>query len=217
MELNFTNRTITGFKDGFPIGTMTFNSSAGNELGSVALVVERYSSGPIDSTLLVQNLNVTAGSVPSRRPCDLQITGAGPWSSTLADGAPGSPQVGNIYELYVTFNVRGQPTNAFRIEWTMANVTYYYDNINVGPGTGYTWYFTWWLALDDSIPWSVTLDPDGVSGDTNLANNVASGTFTPIPPASPVELYSPRMMHGYLVSRNDGRIPVLEAFPTCDI
>jgi len=197
MELNFTNQTITGFKDGFSIGTMSFYSGASNELGSVTLVVERYSSSPIDSTLLVDNLSVTAGSIASPRPCDLQITSAGPWSSTLANGAPGPPEVGNIYELYVTFNVRGQPTNAFRIEWLMANVKYYYDNINVGPGTGYTWYFTWWLALDDSIPWSVTLDPDGVSGNTNLANTVAGGRFTPIPPPAPVELYSPRMMHGF--------------------
>ena len=53
-----------------------------------------------------------------------------------------------------------------------------------------------WLDLDDPIPWSVTLDPDGVSGDTNLINNTASGTFTPIPPSTAVELYSPRMMHG---------------------
>lgn len=61
MELNFTNRTITGFKDGFAIGTMAFNSSSSNELGGVSLVVERYSSNPVDSALSASNLSITAG------------------------------------------------------------------------------------------------------------------------------------------------------------
>jgi transglutaminase-like putative cysteine protease len=194
MELNFAARTITCFKDGFTIGTMSFNTTSSNQLGSVSLVLQGGS--PIDSSLFVDNLSVTAGSTVSTSSCELQITGAGPWSNT-DNGAPGPPQVGNVYELYVTFNVRGQPTNAFRIKWTMANVTNYFDNINVGPGTGYVWYFTWWVSLDDPIPWSVTLDPDNVTGNTNLVSNTASGTFTPVPPTNAVELYSSRMMHGW--------------------
>jgi transglutaminase-like putative cysteine protease len=77
----------------------------------------------------------------------------------------------------------------------MANVIYSFTNINVGPG-GYGWYFVWWVNLDDPVPWSVTLDPDGVSGNTNLVSNTANGTFTPIPPTNAVDLYAPRMMHG---------------------
>ena len=125
--------------------------------------------------------------------CDLQITSAGP---CLADSTTGIPQVGTAYGLKITVNVKGTPTQPFRIKWTIANVTNYFDNINVGSGNGYWWYFAWWVNLDDQIPWSVTLDPDGVSGDTNLVNNSASGTFTPVPPSTTVELYSPRMMHG---------------------
>lgn len=200
MELNFTNKTIACFKDGFSIGTMNFNSAASNELGSITLVVERYAASPIESTLLVSNLTITASSLVSTSACLLQITGAGPWSSINADGAPGPPRVGNVYELYVTFNVRGMPASPFRIKWTMANVTYYFDNINPGPGTGYSWYFTWWLALDDPIPWNVTLDPDGVSGNSNPASAAASGSFTPVPPTNVVELYSPRRMHGWETS-----------------
>jgi hypothetical protein len=199
MELNFTNNTITCFKDGFSIGSMSFNASTSNKLGSVSIVVERYDSSPIDSTLLVSNLSISAGSALSASPCDLQITSAGPWNS-VSDGAPGPPEVGNTYELYVTFNVRGTPTNAFRIEWTMANITYYYDSIVLGPGTGYTWYFTWWPILDDPIPWSVTLDPDGITGNTNLISDNASGTFTPVPPTNVVELYASRVMHGWETS-----------------
>lgn len=191
LELNFTNRTITLFKDGFSCGSMAFGTSASNLLGSVSLVLEGGSA--IDSTLYCDNLKITAGSVITTSPCDLQITSAGP---CLGNGVVGTPQVGNIYGLNVTFNVKGPPKQPFRIKWTIANVTYYYNNITVGPGSGYWWNFNWWVDLDDTMPWSITLDPDGVSGDTNLINNTASGTFTPIPPTNTVELYSPRMMHG---------------------
>jgi hypothetical protein len=75
-------------------------------------------------------------------------------------------------------------------------VTYYYTNISVGPGSGYWWDFIWWLNLDDAMPWSVTVDPDGVSGNTNMANNTVSGTFTPVPPTAVTELYAPRLMGG---------------------
>lgn len=130
---------------------------------------------------------------PAKAGCDLQLTSASP---CLADSSPGTPHVGDIYALRITVNVKGAPTQPFRIKWTIANVVYYFDNISVGQGNGYWWWFTWWVDLDDQIPWSVTLDPDGVSGDTNLVNNTASGTFTPIPPSIPVELYKPRLMHG---------------------
>src|SRR5581483_1598033 len=114
-----------------------------------------------------------------------------------ADGADGVPHVGDIYGLKVVVKVVGNPSQPFRIKWTLANVTYYYDSIDVGPGDGWFWEFLWWLDLDDPIPWSVTLDPDGVSGDTNLVNNTARGTFTPVPPSVPIDLYSNRMMHGF--------------------
>ena len=192
LELNFTNRTITLFKDNFSCGTMSFNATSSNKLGSVSLVVQGGSS--ISSTLFVDNLNVTAGSVATTSPCELQITSAGP---CLADGTTGTPQVGNAYGLNVTFNVKGTPKQPFRIEWTIANTTNYFDNISVGPGSGYWWWYYNSLGLDDTMPWSIVLDPDGVTGNTNFVSNSASGTFTPVPPTNAVELYAPRMMHGY--------------------
>ena len=110
--------------------------------------------------------------------CDLQIASAGP---CLADSTSGIPKVGEAYGLKITLNVKGAPTQPFRIKWTIANVTNYFNNINVGPGNGYWWYFVWWVNLDDAIPWSVILDPDGVSGDTNLLNNTAKRHIRPQP------------------------------------
>jgi Transglutaminase-like superfamily len=131
---------------------------------------------------------------PAVAQCDLQIVSAGP---CLSDGsAYATPAVGNDYYLKVVVNVVGTPANPFRIRWTMANVTNYFDNISLTPGAGYWWFIDYDLSLDDVIPWSVTLDPDGVSGDTNLANNTMSGTFTPTPPATASELYNPQLVGG---------------------
>lgn len=135
-----------------------------------------------------------ANSTKANAACDLQIVTAGP---CLADGTGGIPNVGTAYGLKITVNVKGSPAQPFRIKWTIANVTNYFNNINIGPGNGYWWWFDWWINLDDPMPWSVTLDPDGISGDTNLVNNTASGTLTPVPPTNVVELYSPRLMHGF--------------------
>ena len=129
--------------------------------------------------------------------CDLKIISAGP---CLNDGTASIPHVGDTYSLKVTFTVAGTPSNTFRIKFTLANAAYYSDNINGQNGWTYWWQYSQTLDLDDSIPWSVTLDPDGVSGDTNLVNNFTNCVFTPIPPAAAVELYAPRMMHGSVTS-----------------
>lgn len=133
----------------------------------------------------------------ARGSCNLQITGAGP---CLANGNYGTPNVGDLYGISMTFNATGTPSNAFRIRWTMANITNYFDGIAPNPPAGYTYTFTYEILfvmdLDDVIPWSVTLDPDGVSGNTNLAGATTNGTFTPVPPPTPTQLYDTRVMHG---------------------
>src|SRR6266850_1818529 len=136
----------------------------------------------------VMSFAVAAG-VCVHAACDLRVTGAGPWIPI----GPGTPQVGGYYGVRVYMTVTGTPAQSFRIKFTVANTTRYLQNLNLGQGS-YWWYFYWGIDLDDQMPWSVTLDPDGVSGDTNLVNNTASGTFTPVPPSAAVELYSPRLM-----------------------
>jgi hypothetical protein len=106
--------------------------------------------------------------------------------------------VGDIYGLRVTVAVQGTPATPFRIKWTIANRTIYYDNIAIGPGSGYWWPMLIWMSLDGPIPWSVTLDPDNIAGDTNISNNTVSGVFEPVVPERAVELYAPRTMFGTL-------------------
>ncbi len=133
----------------------------------------------------------------ARAACDLKIISAGP---CLNDGSAGIPHVGDTYSLHVTFNINGTPSNTFRLKFTLANATWYSGDINGQNGWTYGWQYSQSLPLDDAIPWSVTLDPDGVSGDTNLANNSTNGVFTPVPPSGTVELYSPRMLHGSVIN-----------------
>ena len=133
----------------------------------------------------------------ARAACELKIICAGP---CLNDGTAGIPHVGDTYSLNVTFNVSGTPSNAFRLKFTLANATLYSGYINGQNGWTYGWQYWQSLPLDDAIPWSVTLDPDGISGDTNLVNNNTNSVFTPIPPSGTVELYSPRMLHGSVIN-----------------
>ncbi len=131
----------------------------------------------------------------TRASCDLHITSAGP---CLADGTYATPTIGDqYYSVKVSFKVTGTPTNPFRIKFTIANTTRYSGYLTLHDGWNWDTWLSWTLPLDDSIPWSVTLDPDGVSGNSNLVNSSTNGIFTPIPPSSDVELYSPRLMHGY--------------------
>ena len=47
-------------------------------------------------------------------------------------------------------------------------------------------------VAETNIPWSITLDPDNVCGNINVANNTISGTFTPRQPSLAVETLFPR-------------------------
>jgi hypothetical protein len=126
--------------------------------------------------------------------CDIQIKSAGP---CLLDATFGIPHVGDqAYAIKAVIKLTGTPTQPFRFKWTFANKEVWSDYLTLGPGDGYWWWLILPLALDEEIPWSVVFDPDGVSGDVNLANNTASGVFKPIPPTAAVDTYSPRLLEG---------------------
>ena len=99
-----------------------------------------------------------------------------------------------IYGIRVTFNVVGTPSAPFEVQFVVANLTNTFQ-FNLNPGNGYYAYSLWSPDLDDPIPWSVTMDPTGVSGNTNPVKT-ASGVFTPIPPSNTVEYYEPRIVTG---------------------
>ncbi|MGD0057832.1 MAG: transglutaminase domain-containing protein [Verrucomicrobiia bacterium] len=128
----------------------------------------------------------------ARAACSLNIVSAGP---CLADGSAGNPNVGDEYGLKLTLNIVGTPSQPFDIVWMIANISYT-NTVNEPAGDGYSWYYDWPLDLDDGIPWSIKLDPAGVSGNTN-ANNTASGTLTPTPPITATDLFDPIVWNGF--------------------
>jgi hypothetical protein len=192
-DLNFSTRQVTFYMDNAVMGSMPFNPSSSTLLGSVGLILQ--SSNPVDSNFFVDDLTVTAASAEvSGGACSLQITRAGP---CLSNGTYGTPAVGDIYGLRVDFSDSGTPSQPFRIKYTLGNVVWYMGyQSGITTGSDWWYYFTWWENLDGPLPWSITLDPDGVSGSTNLANMTASGTFTPTPPTVPLQLYNSVIMAG---------------------
>ena len=191
-DFNFSTRQVTFYMDAVAYGTLSFNPASGTLLGNVMIVLQ--SSSPLDSNLIVDNVSVTAGTGIPAGGCAIQITSAGP---CLSDYMPGTPSVGDIYSLKVTFNVTGTPHEAFRMKFNIGNVTYYSDYLTwITSGNGWWNGFDWWVNLDGPLPWSVTLDPDGVSGSTNRAAMTLNGTFTPTPPSVPLELYNTATVGG---------------------
>jgi transglutaminase-like putative cysteine protease len=124
--------------------------------------------------------------------CVLTITKVTPCLST---GAPGTPEIGATYGVRVTFNVAGTPAAPFGIKFTLANTTHTFNGISLKAGKGYSYYFLSNMCLDDAIPYSVTLDPANVSGNTN-SHTTVTGTFSPAAPATIVQSYSPATKHG---------------------
>lgn len=209
-DLNFSTRQVTFYMDGAVMGTMPFNPSSSTLLGAVALVLQ--SSNPVDSNFFVDDLTVTAASAETiGGGCSMQIIESGP---CLSNGTYGTPNVGDLYGVRADFSVTGTP-QPFRIKFTIGNVVWYTSYLSgITTGSDWWYYFDWWVNLDGPLPWSVTLDPDGVSGSTNLANMTVSGTFTPTPPSVPLELYNPVIMAGteqanYSFQPGSGTIPYL--------
>jgi transglutaminase-like putative cysteine protease len=150
-------------------------------------------TNPVKSLFLYLLMAATMllASRPAEASCFLKIVKVTPCLST---GAPGTPQFGTPYGVRVTFDVAGTP-KPFGIKFTMANVSHTFTGYDPKAANGYYSYCLWSLPLDDTIPYSVTLDPANVSGNTN-PNTTVTGTFSPAPPATIVQTYSPVTRHG---------------------
>lgn len=83
----------------------------------------------------------------------------------------------------------GAGAGPFRIKVAVADKT---ATIDVPGGGRWSYRRLFTMPLDGSIPYTVTLDPDGAVSDPDRRNNVASGSFTPAPPRSAIEYYDPR-------------------------
>lgn len=149
-------------------------------------ILERLNSVRLKALLalaLCGSLSSLAGAA-----CDLKVISAYP--AKLSGGAY-NPKFGESYYLQINWQVVGTPKAPYSILFEMAGQTYKWTGITAGSGYGYYGVAGFFLELDGPIPWTITLDPDHVTGDTNTANNVISGTLTPTPPTSPIEYFNP--------------------------
>jgi transglutaminase-like putative cysteine protease len=125
--------------------------------------------------------------------CDLKITRI---TTCDASGNPYQPVLGDAtYFVRVDWAVTGTPAKSYGVEFQIANQTWTRNNMPVSSGTFWE-YGGLSMPLDGEIPYSVTLDPGNVAGDTNRVNNVASGTFQPTPPQGLLEYYDPQILNG---------------------
>ena len=128
----------------------------------------------------------------ARASCDLKVVSAYPCDT---NGNKVTPKVGDTYYVRFNWSVTGTPAQSYSVKFTEANQTYLWTGIQ--PGTGTFWgYVGWQLPLGGSIPYTVTLDPDNVTGDTNHGNNLLKGKFTPTPPTAAIQYYAPQTWNG---------------------
>lgn len=157
-------------------------------------------------SLAIFSLSLLAGlALPgaARAQCDLKITSC---YICDANGNAYAPKVGDTYFVRVNWTVTGTPKAQYKVRFSIANQRHDWGMLPASPGSYYG-YWGWTLPLDGTIPFKVTLDPANVTGDTNLANNVFSGKFIPVAPATAVEYFNPLTMNGtetFTVNWNTG-------------
>jgi transglutaminase-like putative cysteine protease len=130
---------------------------------------------------------------PAAAQCDLQAIQA---YTCNASANSFQPAIGETYFIRINFNVVGQPKQPYKVRFQIANRSWDWTTPPMAAGNSYYGFAGFTLPLGDEITYKITLDPERVSGDTNVANNTVTGTFTPTPPATSVEFYNPRRLKG---------------------
>ena len=121
--------------------------------------------------------------------CDIQITSARVYGANPNE----LPHVGDPYTIRVDYVVRGWPASKFRVHFSIANQEGDYRDLTAKDGDSFTWIWTAISGFDGPLPWSVEVDPDGVTGDSDVSNNSYAGTFEPIYPEVGIEYYDPKV------------------------
>ena len=132
--------------------------------------------------------------------CDIAILEATPCRYTVEEGfTEGTPRWGEKYTLKVRFRVTGTPQKPYSLIWKMADRVWPWENLMYPEGTHTLYAFMAHendLELDGPFQWSISVDPDGKSGDKNFANNTANGSFSPVLPNQAVTRYNPILIRG---------------------
>jgi transglutaminase-like putative cysteine protease len=96
------------------------------------------------------------------------------------------PKAGDWFLMKVGWKVAGIPSAPYVVRIKIGPVT------QDMPGEWLFSYRGFDLATSEPVNWSIEIDPDHVSGDSNRANNVVKGQYRPQLPKTPLEYYLPR-------------------------
>ncbi len=107
------------------------------------------------------------------------------------DGTSAPVLGGASYGLRVKWTVP-KTTKPYRVKFVVADRVGY-ASMNGAAGT-FDQFLLFGMPLDGAIPYSATLDVDGVVSDPDRTNNVATGTFTPTPPAAAIQYFAAKTL-----------------------
>ncbi|RYG27739.1 hypothetical protein EON81_29670, partial [bacterium] len=124
---------------------------------------------------------------------DIQVYQVDTMTHRAAPGIPGvsDPFVG----VRGMFRVVG-PLNGQRVivRVRCADQTAEWRDVAITQAGEYWWWGAFYCPIDGPVPIEVEVDAAGMSGDTNVANNRLSSTYTPIYPARALEFYGDKRM-----------------------
>jgi hypothetical protein len=113
--------------------------------------------------------------------CTIQITSAYTCDS---NGNAYTPEVGDAYYVRFNYTVTGTPAAAYNIQFNEANQVGTISNISPSAGS-YWFYYGFDLPLDSSVPVTIKIDPQNVTG-APASGRTYSFSFTPQPPSTPI-------------------------------
>lgn len=127
--------------------------------------------------------------------CDIKITSI---TSCDSRGATYFPKLGEAqYGLRINWTVTGTASTNYTVRFKIGDQQYDWTNVNAKAPGSYFGYRMMPTPLDGNIPVFAKVDVDGVTGDTNSANNSMSGTIIPAPISGTVEYYDFKFWNGF--------------------
>jgi len=126
--------------------------------------------------------------------CDIKVTKVYTMDLSWKPGAAasGAPALG----IEATFNVTGVPKSKVKVRMSIGPLNYVWNDITLTAGNGYRWGVFFDSSMLGPVPVTFSIDAEGVSGDTNPANNSMTVDVTPQYPSHGVEFGDPVTVDG---------------------
>jgi transglutaminase-like putative cysteine protease len=148
----------------------------------------------------------------SSRACTITITSE---YTCDANADKFNPMIGDADYIRVNWTIDGTPKAPYSVQFTVANQTDTFTGYPASAGKWWTYYGGFTLPLVGPIPYTVTIDSTGVTGNKTPSKATFSGTFTPIAPTKAIQYFDPETYFGsetFTVDWLDGSGDVTSGF-----